>query len=147
MFYIKIHTNILFGDVWISILRGRKRSECLNLFKDYTETKVKFSLANVSMPFTKFRVRGYYSEFHRGRSSRRDAARRGASTRSPESAVTQGLQGANVGWTWVGKRKGGREREPTAAGEGGCRASRRSLPHPAKRLLPLNRQSVYLTTP
>jgi len=43
-----------------------------------------------------------------------------------------------------------RERKQAAAegvttGEG-YRASRRSLPHPAKRLLPLNRQNVYLTT-
>lgn len=44
-----------------------------------------------------------------------------------------------------GEGRGG-ERGGGAPGEG-RRASRRRLPHPAKRLLPLNRQNVYLTQP
>lgn len=57
--------------------------------------------------------------------------------RSPLSRVCRGLRAVS------GSKGGGRG----APGEG-RRASRRRLPHPAKRLLPLNRQNrIYLTQP
>lgn len=57
--------------------------------------------------------------------------------RSPLSRVCRGLRAVS----------GREEQEEGAPGEG-RRASRRRLPHPAKRLLPLNRRNViYLTQP
>lgn len=65
----------------------------------------------------------------------REREREREGERSPLSRVCRGLRAVS------GSGEGG-----GAAGEG-RRASRRRLPHPAKRLLPLNRQNVYLTQP
>lgn len=69
----------------------------------------KFSLANVSMSFTKFRVALLQRIPSRAFApTRRGASRRDAVRRRPRGlgAATQGLQDTNIGWTWTWQESG-----------------------------------------
>lgn len=127
-FYVKSHTNILF-DLKLHIVRPHLvQDEFLNLSVDHAETKIRFSLANVSMSFTKFRVGVITADSIA--SVRPDAARRDA-TRCVDIHEVSGpaRRGCRVPTLVERGRKAGeieRKRETECGSSGGSRGGGRT---------------------